>query len=167
MSTPQNQVFVGTTQTNVITVNSPGPQGPTGPLGNPGPTGPGGGATGPTGPPGEALAPIYNQSVDAALPSGISDNFSPFGYVDGTTNMLELVPTDDTSTLAGISAIGVPNGYTLIIINLSPTFGIEFLHQSSGTPANQFNCPGGSEAGIDVFGTTILVYVTGQGWFFT
>lgn len=31
MSTPANQVFVGTTQTNVVTVTSPGVQGPPGP----------------------------------------------------------------------------------------------------------------------------------------
>ena len=44
MSTPQNQVFLGSTLTNVVTVVSPGPQGPTGPIGTTGPTGP----TGPT-----------------------------------------------------------------------------------------------------------------------
>ena len=98
MSTPATQVFIGTTQTDVITVQTPGPQGPTGPLGNPGPTGPFGGPTGPTGPAPTGIAPVYDSQVIATLPSGLTDNYSPFGYVPGVTDCLILTPTDATST---------------------------------------------------------------------
>lgn len=162
MSTPQNQVFLGTTQTNVLTVNSPGPQGPTGPMGNPGPTGPNNGPTGPTGPPGEGLAPVFNQSITASLPSGISDSFSPFGYEGGTTNVLILTGTDTTTALAGISAFGVPAGYTLVVWNDSTTLPITLLNQSSGTPANTFACVGNETQVIPPLGRVILIYLDSQ-----
>ncbi len=166
MSTPQNQVFLGTTQTNVITVNSPGPQGPTGPLGNPGPTGPANGPTGPTGPGNVPGPPEFTNQITASVPSGTTDSFSPFGYVGGTTNLGVFTPTDDTSTLAGLSAFNVPNGFSFLIVNPSG-FTLTFLHQSSASAANQFNCPDGDTSVLPGWGAVILVYITGHGWFFT
>jgi hypothetical protein len=164
MSTPQSQVFIGTTQTNVITVNTPGPQGPTGPLGNPGPTGPGGGPTGPTGPSGASLAPTYGNQLFAAVPSGNSDSFSPFGYVPGTTDMLIVMPTDDTSTLLGLAASGVPNGFSLVMFNASPSIDMMIESSSSSTPANQFVCAENSTVLLEAYSKVILVYLTGYGW---
>jgi len=164
MSTPQNQVFLGTTQTNVITVNTPGPQGPTGPLGNPGPTGPASGPTGPTGPTGASQAPVYSNTLVATLPSGDSDNFSPFGYVPGVTDFLILMPTDDTSTLLGLAAGGVPNGFSLVMFNGTPSIDMKIESSASSTPANQLVCAENSTALLEGYAKVILVYLTGVGW---
>jgi hypothetical protein len=170
MSTCETQVFVSNTQCDVIEVCTPGPQGPTGPMGNSGPTGPigpGGGATGPTGPAGPSSTPVFNVVISANVPSGNSDSFSPFGYAGGVTNALLLSPLDGTSTLLGLSSLGVPNGFTLLAVNVSTTLSVAFMSQDSSTVANQFNCPGNFESVLAPLGAVILVYITGQGWFFT
>ena len=164
MSTPQAQIFIGTTQTNVLTVNTPGPQGPTGPLGNPGPTGPFGGPTGPTGPSGASVAPVYGNQVSATLPSGDTDNFSPFDYVPGVTDMLIVTPTDDTSTLLGLAATGVPNGFSLVMFNASSSIDMMIESSSSTTPANQFVCAENSTVALEAYSKVILIYLTGIGW---
>ncbi len=164
MSTPATQVFTGTTQTNVVTVATPGPQGPTGPLGNPGPTGPFGGPTGPTGPPIPPSPPSFTNQVTATLPTGISDNYSPFSYVPGLTDCLILTATDATSTLAGISAIGVPNGFLLLLVNVSPTIPITILSQQSYIATNQFICAFNASIKIEPLDKTIITYITGFGW---
>jgi hypothetical protein len=170
MSTCETQVFVSNTECNVIEVVTAGPQGPTGPIGNPGitgPTGPGGGATGPTGPPGSSAAPVYGAQISANVPSGNTDSFSPFGYTGGTTNGLLLNPLDSTSTLLGLSSSGVPNGYTLLMVNESATLLVAFQSQSSSITSSQFNCPGNFEYALAPLASVIVVYVAGQGWFFT
>jgi hypothetical protein len=160
MSTPQNQVFVGTNQTNVITVNTPGPQGPTGPMGNPGVTGPAGGPTGPTGPSGY----LANIELAATLPAGDSDNFSPFNYIPGTTNALILTPAADSSTLLGLAAAGTPNGFTLLILNASAVYSFKIESQSSITPANQFVTANNATVVLAPYFEITLTYYTGYGW---
>jgi hypothetical protein len=162
MSTCETQVFIPTNQCDVIEVCTPGPQGPTGPMGNPGPTGPGSGATGPTGPPGPSSAPVFNVSLAVNVPSGNSDSFSPFGYVGGTTNAMLLTPTDGTSTLLGISAVGVTSGFTLFIWNASATVNLTFANQASSTPTNTFACSGNTNFVLPPFGSVSLVYLGGQ-----
>jgi hypothetical protein len=167
MSTPATQVFVGTTQTNVIEVQTPGPQGPMGPMGNPGPPGPAGGPPGPPGPAGIPSPPAFAVQVTAVIPSGIQDSFSPFGYVGGTTNALLLTPTDATSGLRGLSAFGVTPGYTIIIVNQSLTFPITILPAASSTPANNFFTPNSEIVSLAPNTITQLIYVTGDGWALT
>ena len=164
MSTPQNQVFVGTTQTNVLTVNTPGPQGPTGPLGNPGPTGPAGGPTGPTGPSGESLPPVFSNTLSASVPSGNSDSFAPFGYVPGTTDYLLLTPTDDSSTLLGLSAFGITAQVSLVICNASATDTLTFESSSSSTSANSFICPQNMNYVLQPYAAMLCIYTPGFGW---
>jgi hypothetical protein len=139
--------------------SGPGVTGPTGP-GITGPTGPAGGATGPTGPQGPGSA--FNSQVTATLASGVTDNYSPAGYTGGTTNCLILTPTDGTSTLAGLSASGVTSGYQLIIWNASSTIAFTFENQASGTPANQFACPGAGSVSLGPFTKVLAVYLNSQ-----
>lgn len=164
MSTCETQVLISSTECNVIEVCTPGPQGPTGPMGNPGPTGPASGPTGPTGPVGPSTAPVFNAQVLGNVPSGTTDNFSPFLYVGGVTNCLLLNPADGTSTLAGLSATGVPPGFSLLLVNTSSSFPVQFLNVASGTPANQFACPSGATFSLLPFSTTLAVYISNQ-WF--
>ena len=85
MSVPPNEVIV-TVQagTNVVQVNTPGPQGPTGPMGNPGgsgPTGPTGtGPTGPTGPQG-----VTGPGSGPTGPTGPTGTVGPTGPASGPT----------------------------------------------------------------------------------
>ncbi len=165
MSTPDTQVFVGTTQTNVVTVATPGPQGPTGPLGNPGPTGPFGGPTGPTGPYAPFSPPAFTDQVIAVLPPGITDNYAPFGYVPGATDCLALTPTNATSTLAGISAIGITSGFSLLLINTSTTTPITLLSSQSSTPlVNELNFANNTNVIMPPLAQTILTWILGIGW---
>jgi hypothetical protein len=161
MSTCETQVLVSNTECNVIEVCTPGPQGPTGPMGNPGPTGPFGGPTGPTGPVGPSAAPVFNVPVTANVNPGNSDNFSPFGYVGGMTNTLLLTPLDYSSTLLGLSALGVIPGFSLVIFNASATMPITFFNEASTTPANGFACTGAKTVVLPPLGRVIAVYLNG------
>jgi hypothetical protein len=164
MSTPATQVFTGTIQTNVVTVQTPGPQGPTGPLGNPGPTGPASGPTGPTGPLAPPGPPAFTQPVTASVPTGTTDSFAPFLYVPGVTNALLLSPHDATSTLAGLSAFGVLQGFSILLVNTSTTTPIQILSQASSTAANDFVGLSNSNQNLPPLSQTIATYVTGFGW---
>lgn len=164
MSTPATQVFVGTTQTNVVTVQTPGPQGPTGPLGNAGPTGPASGPTGPTGPLAPPGPPAFTVPVTATVPPGVTDSFAPFLYVAGVTNALLLSPHDPTSTLAGLNAIGVFTGFSILLVNTSTTTSIGILSQASSTAANNFIGLANSNQNLPPLSETVAVYVTGLGW---
>jgi hypothetical protein len=164
VSTPATQVFTGTTQTNVVTVQTPGPQGPTGPLGNAGPTGPASGPTGPTGPLAPPGPPAFTSPITATVPTGTTDSFAPFGYVAGATNALLLGPADATSTLSGLSALGVIQGFSILLVNTSATLPIAILSQASGTPANDFVGLNNSNQNLPPLSQTQAVYVTGLGW---
>ncbi len=145
-------------------VGAIGPAGPTGPtgVGAIGPTGPTGTNAGPTGPTGPVSSFLFNQQVIATVPSGETDNFSPSGYVAGTTNCLILTPVDGTSTLDGLDATGVPNGYAMIAWNASSTISITFNDEASSIPANQFVCPGAVPATLAPFAKVLLTYLGGQ-----
>lgn len=123
-----------------------GTAGPTGPSGGPqgptGPTGPSTGATGPTGPAGPALASV------SAAPATSQNNYSPTGYVAGTTNRLLLTPSAAV-TITGLVASGVPDNWTVLIFNASTTQTVTFANLSgSSTTANQFACPQGVAASL-------------------
>lgn len=164
MSTCETQVLTSATDCNVIEVVTAGPQGPTGPIGNPGPTGPFGGPTGPAGPTGPSTVPAFDNEISANLPSGNQDNFSPFGYVPGFTNAMALTPTDGTSTLLGIAAAGVQNGFTLLLRNPSMTIPWKIVSGSSSTAANTFINPNNATIVVPPLYQIEFVYFTGIGW---
>lgn len=165
MSTCETQVLVSNTQCNVIEVCTPGPQGPTGPMGNPGPTGPFGGPTGPTGPAGPTSIPIFSNQIFATVPSGVTDNYSPFGYQPGITNALILTPTNSTSTLAGLSAIGVQTGFQLLLVNISASVGLTLLSQQSSTPlVNDFSFTNNGNTIVAPGTQVLLTWLSGFGW---
>ena len=163
MSTPETQVFVSNTQTNVVTVQTPGPQGPTGPLGNPGPTGPASGPTGPTGPVGPSAAPVFDNPLSAALAGGNNDDFSPFGYIPGFTNCLILTPVSG-SALLGLASSGAPQGFTLLLMNASATIPFTIPSQSSDTAANTFFNSNNATITVPPLMVLQVVYLVGDGW---
>src|ERR1039457_4443660 len=123
MSCCETQVFVSGPSCSVIEICTPGPQGPTGPMGNPGPTGPMsvgptgpsgavgsagsagvGGPTGPTGAAGQGGSASLN-SISATVAASVND-YSPTGYVGGSTNRLIPTPNSGALTSTGLSASG-------------------------------------------------------------
>jgi hypothetical protein len=159
VSCPAN-VVVQEISCNVVQVVTAGPQGPTGPIGNSitGPTGP----TGPPGTGGGGSGFLFQYQVNATLSAGSTDNFAPSGYTGGVTNSLVLTPNSSGSTLVGISATGVPNGYPLLIWNSSSTVPILFINQGSTTPTNQFVCPNAGTVALAPQAKVIAVYIGGQ-----
>jgi hypothetical protein len=78
---------------------------------------------------------------------------------------LILYPTDATSTLAGLSAIGVSAGFGLLIVNPSATIPITLLSQQSSTPAvNDFIFPSNGNIILPPLSQTPLAWLTGEGW---
>jgi hypothetical protein len=142
---------------------------PTGPTGTLGPTGPTGasitgptGANGPTGPSLSSLA-----SVAAAMATSVN-NYSPASYVGGTTNRLLITPTAGGSTITGLSATSVPDGWQVVLYNVSATITITFSNASgSSSAANQFLCPGAVSASLGPQTAAIVQYVAAStAWIF-
>lgn len=91
------------------------------------------------------------QSVTAILPPGVTDSLAPAGYVAGVTARLELVPTDATSTLAGL--VAASDGWTISVINpshyasgMNPSNAqpLTILNKASQTAGNSFVLPSGN-----------------------
>jgi hypothetical protein len=151
-----------------------GPTGTTGATGTAGPTGPSGGPIGPTGPTGQAGGPtgptgpaglVSLSSVTATVASSVN-NYAPSGYVVGTTNRLILTPASGGSTITGLLATGVPDNWSILIVNASSANTLYFPHLSgSSASANQFSNANAAEWAIPPLGTARINYVVGQ-WSF-
>ena len=96
------------------------------------------------------------------------NNYSPAGYVGGTTNRLLITPTSGGSTCTGLSASGVPDGWEVVLYNVSATIQITFPNASgSSSAANQFLCPGAGAVVLDVQTGVIIQYVAAlTAWIF-
>lgn len=105
------------------------------------------------------VAPSYSNTLSAPLQS-YQDDFFPSDYQSGFTNMLLLTPASGGSTIAGWLA--APDGFAIMVSNLSETDSITFLNASSDTPANQFSCPGGVSVVLPPLTSVIIVYVVNQ-----
>lgn len=141
-----------------------GPTGPSGgPIGPTGPTGTAGGPTGPTGPAGLITLSSINANMGAT-----ANNFAPAGYVAGTTNRILITPNAGGSTCTGILAIGIPDGWQVVLYNNSATVSITFSNASgSSSAANQFLCPGAGAAVLGVQTAVIIQYVAAySAWIF-
>lgn len=146
-----------------------GPTGPTGPSGSgaTGPTGPTGigtqgvtGPTGSTGPTGPGAMGGSLASVTATVASSVN-NYSPSGYVAGTTNRLILTPASGGSTITGL--VAAVDGWQIRIWNPSTTDSLQFAHLSgSSTGSNQFSCSLGSNQFIQPLSAAIVEYVGGS-----
>lgn len=170
-SGPTGPTGTSTTGPTGPTGPASGPTGPTGPsvtgptgpsgTGPNGPTGPtGAGPTGPTGPGGVATLSSVSASVAASV-----NNYSPVGYVAGTTNRLLLTPNTGGSTITGLLA--APDGWQILIWNPSSTDSLIFAHLSgSSTSTNQFACPGASPAYLGPYSAVTIAYISNV-WVFT
>ena len=112
-----------------------------------------------------AIANFVN-SVSATVAASVN-NYSPTSYAGGTTNRLILTPNAGGSTITGLSASGVPDGWQITIYNPSTTDSINFSNLSASSSAgNKFACPGGVTAVLSPQNAVTLKYCVNQ-WIFT
>lgn len=136
-------------------VGATGPTGPTGTRGPTGAAGTGSGATGPTGPAG-----LISLSSLSASPSISVNNYAPIGYIGGTTNRMLLTAAAGGSTITGVLATGVPDGWTIYIYNPSTTDVLYFSNLSgSSSAANQIQCAGATTTVIEQTAGAYITYI--------
>jgi hypothetical protein len=92
------------------------------------------------------------------------NNFSPAGYVAGTTNRLILTAASGGSTISGL--VGAVDGWQVRIYNPSTTDTLTFLNLSGlSTSTNQFQCANGQSQGIGPTSGALIEYVSNVWWF--
>jgi hypothetical protein len=111
-------------------------------------------------------------TVAATVPSGITDNYAPRGYIAGSTSRLVLVPAAATSKLAGLVAAN--DGWTIEIFNSSSLPNgnnpgnaqpLTILNGASATPGNSFILPNAANAVIPSQGGAFFQWVAAvNGW---
>jgi hypothetical protein len=81
-------------------------------------------------------------SVSANVPTGPENDYAPAGYVAGTTNRLLLTAAAGGSTLTGL--VAAPDGWSILVRNMSETDTITLEHLTGSASANQFSLPAAS-----------------------
>jgi hypothetical protein len=101
--------------------------------------------------------PLFSLSV-SDTPASSVNNYSPTGYIGGTTTRLLVVAASGGTTITGLSAIGVPDGFTELLCDQSTTDTLALPHQSSSsTSTNRWL---NANAGIVVIAAGACVPVT-------
>jgi hypothetical protein len=114
---------------------------------------------------GGGSTPTFASSVTDATPGSADNNYSPAGYVGGTTNSLLVTAAVGGTTLTGLSATGVVNGWTILLKNMSATDAITLTNQDAGsTAANRFDNTNSVSWSIAPRAAQLLTYITGVGW---
>src|ERR1700761_2356789 len=57
----------------------------------------------------------FSNAITPGTMSATQNDYSPTGYVAGTTNQLRLTPASGGTTISGINATGVPDGRTILL----------------------------------------------------
>lgn len=85
---------------------------------------------------GGSAPPIFKNSVTDLAPGSTVNNYAPTGYAGGTTNRILSTAAAGGTTCTGLSAVGVPDGWTIFFSNESLTDSFTFpnLSGSSTTP---------------------------------
>jgi hypothetical protein len=90
------------------------------------------------------------------------NNYSPTGYVAGTTNRLFLGPVSGGSTITGLVGSGASDGWQILIVNFSTTNVINFPFESSSSSANnQFFTFQGETFTLQPLSSAVFEYVYG------
>lgn len=99
----------------------------------------------------------------ASSPAASVNDYSPAGYTGGTTNRLVLAAAAGGSTITGLSATGVPDGFTLIWENSSTTDSLTFPHLSaSSLAANRFSNVNAASVQIAPLGAARCTYIVNK-----
>jgi hypothetical protein len=110
--------------------------------------------------------PVFSKSIASTLATS-QDNYSPAGYIAGTTNRLILTPNASGSTLNGL--VAASDGWSVALWNddLVVSASIEIPNENSSTAANQFLTANNGTTTIESgSGCIISYYAAGPGWIF-
>lgn len=100
-----------------------------------------------------------------ASPASSVNNYSPTGYVAGTTTRLLLTAASGGSTITGL--VAAPDNFKILIVNTSATDPLIFPDNSgSSTATNQFSNANAATVQIPPGGAAYATYVVNQ-WIFT
>jgi hypothetical protein len=92
--------------------------------------------------------PLFNVTATATLATTQND-YVPAGWVGGTTSRCVLTPAGGGSTITGLDATNVPDGWTVLLVNPSATDTITFPHLSgSSLVGNRFSCASGASVSL-------------------
>ena len=105
------------------------------------------------------VAPSFSTTLSATLASS-QDNYSPVGYIAGSTDQLLLTPVSGGSTILGLLA--APDGFAIQLCNVSSVNTITFLNAGSSTSTNQFSTPRAQPVILQPLTCVVLVYVINQ-----
>lgn len=98
-----------------------------------------------------------------ASPATSQSNYSPTGYVGGTTNRLRLAAASGGSTITGLLATGVPDNFTILIQNTSASDVLIFTHLDAGSSsANQFSNQNAGSVEIPKLGAARCTYIVNK-----
>lgn len=138
----------GTGPTGSTGPTGAGPTGPTGPTGSGGPTGPGG------------ITSL--SSITVSVPTSVN-NWSPAGYVAGTTNRIIATPASGGSTITGL--VAATDGFQIRIWNSSTTDYLAFPSLSGlSTSANRFATQNAGTTFIQPTSGAIIEYIGSSGY---
>ena len=105
-------------------------------------------------------------SVTATLLAGpLNDLGYPtvFQYSSGSTTRLLLTPASGGTTINGLDASGVTDGFTILIVNQSTTDNLIFPHLASGSQSgNQFSNENAGSVAIVPLGAARCTYVVSK-----
>lgn len=105
-------------------------------------------------------------SITSTLAAGPLDDLGPptlWGYSSGSTTRLILTAASGGTTINGLDASDVTDGFTILIVNNSATDGITFAHQApTSQSANQFTLEYGGSVYLPAYGSARATYVTNK-----
>jgi hypothetical protein len=111
-----------------------------------------------------AVRQSFKSSVTDAAPGASDNNYSPTGYVGGTTNRLLVTAASGGTTLTGL--VAATDGWNVYIRNMSTTDNITLAHLSAHRPPLiAFRARRASMPSLRLWTGTLLVYVTNV-WMF-
>jgi hypothetical protein len=115
---------------------------------------------------GGGSAPVYGNAVSvASLAAGSYNNYSPPGYLAGTTNYLSITPTGNV-TLTGLVAPAY--AWSIYVYNAAAlTYTITLSNLSASSAAgNQFACPQAQPLALPPQTGAVLLCPAGGPWSF-
>ena len=101
-------------------------------------------------------APPYSSSVNVALKTS-QDFLDPAGYLSGITNRLILTPATGGSTILGLAS--APDGWHILLVNLSSSYSITFPYNQSNFPGCGFQTNSGANQTLNPLAACIITYV--------
>jgi hypothetical protein len=89
-----------------------------------------------------------------------------WGYSSGSTTRLLLTPASGGTTINGLDASDVNDGFAVLIVNQSTTDNLIFAHLASTSHSNnQFSNVNGGSVALQPYAASLCIYVVNK-WLF-